>query len=59
MPATFPPPLISLLSLTLSMITHNWCVINCGTYRAEQFTGVELMHVDLDRTVMRLHNHVV
>ena len=34
------PPLISFLSFTLSMITHNWCVINSGTYRVECFTGV-------------------
>ena len=46
--ATFPPILISFLSYTLSMITHNKCVIHSGTYR-----------VDLHQAVMRLRNHVV
>ena len=41
--ATFPPLLISFLSFTLSMITHNWCVIISGTYIVEHFTGVEMM----------------
>ena len=41
--ATFPPLLIPILSFTLSMITHNLCVINSGTYKVEHFAGVEMM----------------
>ena len=41
-------PLVSFLSLTLSMRTHNLCVINSGAYRVEHFTGVGMSRPSSD-----------
>ena len=56
-----PPPPAYFLSLIYSEHdnTQLVCVINFGMYKVEHFTHVVMMYIDLRKTVMRLHNHVV